>query len=221
MQLVISFFVFIYLAYWGSFIHLIIRKKKISTSLYFSLLLLILSSLIPDTINGYNFIFDIHSNMPHRTYYGIFPLLVYDIYVRNKVITKKHIVLISLIVLHMVYTSYTIISNSFNPPENNVPGFMSLGIVVGLAIYHFYKLFKELDIPNLLQSSLFWISSALLFYGAGTLVMVLFEPLIVSKALYFALWPVHQFVLIGYILLINKAIQVAAKYSLPLKESVN
>lgn len=218
MQLVVLFFIFIYVAYWGTLIHLICRKKNVPIPIYVSLLLLVLSSLIPDTFNGILFTLNISNNTPHILYFGLFPIVVFYIYTVNNLVKKKNYGIIVVLSLHVSYTFYTLISSNFDPTENNLPGFICLIITAGYAINHFYKLFKELNVPNLLRSPIFWISSNLLFYGAGTLVMELFEPLIVSRDLFFALWPIHQLVLIGYIFLLNKAIYVAAKFPSTLKE---
>lgn len=107
---------------------------------------------------------------------------------------------------------YTIWLQFDEPYEDTILGFSSIIITIVFSLYHFYKLFKTLEVPRLQAYPMFWISSGLLMYGAGSLFVHLLKPIIITRDLYFTLWPIHQLILYSYIFFINKAIRVAVKH---------
>lgn len=205
-------FLIIYALYWGTIVHLISNVRKFSSPIYKGILTLILFSLIPDTVNFYNFINSIASELPALTYSTFLPFGLFFVYYQNKIISSKSTLLMVLFAFHLALAIITVFEIVNLGTFNSMLNFSANLFGIGFSTYHFYQLFKSLEVPNLLYNSLFWISTALFCYNAGTIFLQILQPVFTELGYFYLLWPYYQIILILYVLVLNYAIGMEFKY---------
>lgn len=67
-------------------------------------------------------------------------------------------------------------------------------IILSLVLAYFYKTFQELKVKNLRREPLFWVSSGLLLYFSGSLLIFIFANFVLqySKVFNYQIWIVHS-----------------------------
>lgn len=205
-------FYFLYAMYWGTLFHLIVNIAKVSKPIFSGIMILLLFSLIPDTVNLYNVLNLIPSQIPSQTYATFLPIGIFYLYFRNNIISSPPPLVIILFLFHFALAIITIFRMVDLGEFEGMLNFSANIFATSFSIYHFYKLFKSLEVPNLLNNSLFWISTAIFCYNAGTIFLQVLQPVFTELGYFHALWPFYQIILIAYIVILNYAIRVELKY---------